>query len=86
MQKRSKAYMDQAQLEETIRKFINDDNEKTHVQERRVVEKIHSELDHARKKVGEAALILRDEKSLRIEDKLHVDDGCKIDRFLAILL
>lgn len=61
-QKQTNAYSDQAQ--DIIRKFVNDDNEKSHVQERRVLEKIRKELDHARKKVDEAALTLRDEKEM----------------------
>lgn len=68
-QKQTSTYSDQAQ--EIIRKFVDDDNEKAHVQERRVLEKIRKELDHARKKVDEAALTLRDEKEAMEARAMH---------------
>ena len=57
----SGSYSNQAQ--EIVRRYVNSDDDKANVHERQLLEKIRKELDHARKKVDEAALALRDEKA-----------------------
>ena len=50
---------------------MNKDDDKANVHERQLLEKIRKELDHARKKVDEAALALRDEK-MALEVSVHI--------------
>ncbi|KAH8096923.1 Afadin and alpha-actinin-binding-domain-containing protein [Phellopilus nigrolimitatus] len=66
-QTQSDTYTGQAQA--IIRRFVNDDDNNTHVQEKHVLEKIRKELDNARRKVDEAALTLRDEKEMLEEER-----------------
>lgn len=64
------SYANQAQ--EIVRKFVNNADDKANVHERQLLEKIRKELDHARKKVDEAALALRDEKAaLEVSDNSY---------------
>ncbi|KAI5123471.1 hypothetical protein M0805_008841 [Coniferiporia weirii] len=65
-QNQTSNYADEAQA--IIRRFVNDADDKAHIHERQILEKIRKELDHARKKVDEAALTLRDEKGM-LEDE-----------------